>query len=54
MSEKVILILADGLRPDAMMACGHPFAEEMKAAGITTDKISPMLLPTYTHGNPKF
>ena len=31
MSEKVILILADGLRPDAMMACGHPFAEEMKA-----------------------
>lgn len=30
------------------------FAEEMKAAGITTDKISPMLLPTYTHGNPKF
>ena len=30
MSEKVILILADGLRPDAMMACGHPFAERMK------------------------
>ena len=30
MSEKVILILADGLRPDAMMTCGHPFAEKMK------------------------
>ena len=31
MSEKVILILADGLRPDAMERCGHPFVEEMKA-----------------------
>ena len=29
MSEKVILILADGLRPDAMMTCGHPFVSEM-------------------------
>ena len=31
MSEKVILILADGLRPDAMEKCAHPFVEEMKA-----------------------
>lgn len=30
MSEKVILILADGLRPDAMIACGHPFVEKMR------------------------
>ena len=29
------------------------FAEEMKAASIVTDKVSPLLLPTYTHGNPK-
>ncbi len=28
------------------------FAEEMKAAGISTDMVSPKLLPTYTHGNP--
>ena len=30
MSEKVILVLSDGLRPDALMTCGHPFAEKMK------------------------
>lgn len=30
MSEKVIMILADGLRPDAMLSCGHPFVETMK------------------------
>lgn len=30
MSEKVILILSDGLRPDAMLSCGHPFVEKMK------------------------
>ena len=31
MSEKFILILSDGLRPDALLACGHPFVEKMKA-----------------------
>ena len=31
MSEKVILILADGLRPDAMERIDHPFVQEMKA-----------------------
>ena len=31
MSEKVILILADGLRPDALTSCGHPFVETMRA-----------------------
>ena len=30
MAEKVILILADGMRPDAMMTCGHPFVQKMK------------------------
>ncbi len=29
MSEKVILILVDGMRPDAMMTCGNDFAEEL-------------------------
>lgn len=36
MSEKVILILADGMRPDAMMSCGHPFAEKMKELSTYT------------------
>lgn len=30
------------------------FAKEMKDAGIVTDKQSPILLPRYTHGNPRF
>lgn len=30
MAEKVILILADGMRPDAMETCNHPFVQKMK------------------------
>ena len=30
------------------------FAAECEAAGLETDVVSPKLLPTYTHGNPKF
>jgi succinate dehydrogenase / fumarate reductase flavoprotein subunit len=30
------------------------FERELAAAGIETDLVSPKLLPTYTHGNPKF
>ena len=30
------------------------FAKEMAEAGIKTDKVSPILLPHYTHGNPRF
>ncbi len=29
MSEKVILILVDGMRPDGMMQCGHPFPQKL-------------------------
>ena len=29
------------------------FAAEVKAAGVESDTVSPKLLPTYTHGNPK-
>jgi hypothetical protein len=29
MSEKVILVLVDGMRPDGMMGCGNPFAEKL-------------------------
>ena len=27
---------------------------EMAEAGIVTDKVSPILLPRYTHGNPRY
>lgn len=30
------------------------FAKERAQAGITTDTVSPRLLPSYTHGNPRF
>lgn len=36
MSEKVILILADGMRPDALTSCGHPFVEKMKEMATYT------------------
>lgn len=36
MSEKVVLILADGMRPDSLEKSGHPFIEEMKAKGSYT------------------
>ena len=29
MSEKVILVLVDGMRPDGMLGCGHPFSAEL-------------------------
>lgn len=29
MAEKVVLILVDGMRSDAMMQCGHPFAQKL-------------------------
>jgi hypothetical protein len=36
MSEKVLLILSDGMRPDSLDACAHPFIAKMKAAGAYT------------------
>ena len=29
MSEKVILVLVDGMRPDGMLQCGHPYVETL-------------------------
>ena len=29
-NKKVILILVDGMRSDAVEKCGHPFIEEVK------------------------
>ncbi len=28
-AQKVVLFLADGMRPDAMLSCGHPFVNEL-------------------------
>lgn len=36
MSEKVLLILVDGMRSDSLERAGHPFIEEMKAKGSHT------------------
>ena len=36
MSEKVLLILSDGMRPESLDACAHPFIAKMKAAGAYT------------------
>ena len=33
MNRKVLLILADGFRPDSLAACGHPFADQMLTLG---------------------
>ena len=32
--KKVLLILVDGMRPDALTACGHPFAQTMLDTGV--------------------
>ena len=34
--NKVVLILVDGMRPDGMMACGHPEVEYLRTNGRTT------------------
>ncbi len=31
MAEKVILILADGMRPDGLLQCGHPYVQTLMA-----------------------
>lgn len=33
MKRKVLVILADGFRPDALEACGHPFAQQLLNKG---------------------
>ena len=34
MSEKVLLILVDGMRPDSLEICNHPLIKKMKETGI--------------------
>jgi len=36
MNEKVLLILVDGMRPDSLEICRHPFISKMKEAGSYT------------------
>lgn len=33
MSRKCVLILVDGMRPDALAACGHPFCSDILSTG---------------------
>ena len=35
MSEKVVLVLIDGMRPDGMLQCGHPFANRIREIGTS-------------------
>jgi predicted AlkP superfamily pyrophosphatase or phosphodiesterase len=43
-SEKVILVLVDGMRPDGLTGCGHPFAKKLTAIGaysLTAQTVTP-------------
>ncbi len=35
MSQKVILVLVDGMRPDGLLQCGHPFVQKLMERGET-------------------
>ncbi len=42
--EKVILILVDGMRPDGLLACGHPYTETLiaeSASCLTAQTVLP-------------
>ena len=44
MSEKIVLVLVDGMRPDGLIQCGHPFVEELKkisAYSLTARTVMP-------------
>ena len=44
MSEKVVLVLVDGMRSDAMLQCGHPFVEKWLAESshdVTAQSVMP-------------
>ena len=36
MENRVVLILVDGMRPDGLLQCGHPFVEKLLAASTST------------------
>ncbi len=45
--KKVLLILCDGMRPDSLAACGHPFVNEMLEHSIYTLKAQ-TVMPSVT------
>jgi predicted AlkP superfamily pyrophosphatase or phosphodiesterase len=47
MSDKVLLILVDGMRPDSLEACGHPFIRKMKQSGSYTGEAQ-TVMPSVT------
>lgn len=47
MNQKVILILVDGMRPDSLEACGHPFINKMKEMGSYTGEAQ-TVMPSVT------
>lgn len=36
MDQKVVLVLVDGMRPDGLLACGHPFVEKLVSESTHT------------------
>lgn len=47
MSEKVLLILVDGMRPDSLKKAAHPYIEEIKSEGSYTLKAQ-TVMPSIT------
>lgn len=47
MNEKVLLISVDGMRPDSLEICKHPFIKKMKEAGSYTEKAQ-TVMPSVT------
>ncbi len=45
--KKVILILVDGMRPDGLKGCGHPFAEEILTHSVH-DLAATTVMPSVT------
>ena len=42
--NKIVMVLVDGMRPDGLLQCGHPFAQEMIAASsysLTAQTVMP-------------
>lgn len=47
MDKKVLLILVDGMRPDSINQCGHPFLEDLRTENISTLEAS-AVMPSVT------
>ena len=47
MQNKVLMILCDGMRPDAVIKCGHPFAKELMST-VHYNPDAQTVFPSYT------